>query len=109
MLTFFAKEYHAHHSCGVKRCDDSSQNGYDENFGARPLGRVIQDYIKKPLADELLFGKLMKGGVVHVSLKDHELTFDIRPEDPKKKHTKAKRKGSGTGDNDSRKNRELVD
>ncbi len=85
------------------------ENGYDENFGARPLGRVIQEYIKKPLADELLFGKLVKGGVVHVSLKDNELTFDIRPEDPKKKHLKAKRKGSRKGNNDSRKNRELVD
>ena len=85
------------------------ENGYDENFGARPLGRVIQEYIKKPLADELLFGKLMKGGVVHVSLQDNELAFDIRPEDPKKKHIKAKRKRSGKGDSGSRKNRELVD
>ena len=85
------------------------ENGYDENFGARPLGRVIQEYIKKPLADELLFGKLMKGGVVHVSLKDNELTFDIRPEDPKKKQIKAKRKGSGKGKCDNRKNRDLVD
>ena len=94
--------------------DSASRNwlverGYDENFGARPLGRVIQDYIKKPLADELLFGKLMKGGVVHVSLKDGELAFDIRPEDPKKKLTKSKRKGSGKDNGESKKTPELVD
>ena len=42
--------------------------GYDDLYGARPLGRVIQQYIKQPLAEELLFGKLTKGGVVHVSI-----------------------------------------
>ncbi|KNG92606.1 ATP-dependent Clp protease ATP-binding subunit ClpA [Pseudaestuariivita atlantica] len=49
--------------------------GYDEKMGARPLGRVIQEYIKKPLAEELLFGKLAKGGVVKVSVKDGELVL----------------------------------
>ncbi|MFL6690039.1 MAG: ATP-dependent Clp protease ATP-binding subunit ClpA [Alphaproteobacteria bacterium] len=44
------------------------QKGYDEAFGARPLARVIQDHIKKPLADEILFGKLKKGGTVRVLL-----------------------------------------
>ncbi|SEQ00638.1 ATP-dependent Clp protease ATP-binding subunit ClpA [Faunimonas pinastri] len=44
--------------------------GYDERMGARPLGRVIQDVIKKPLAEELLFGKLQKGGIVKVSVED---------------------------------------
>ena len=43
-----------------------AKHGYDEKFGARPLGRTIQEYIKKPLADELLFGKLEKGGTVRV-------------------------------------------
>jgi len=42
--------------------------GYDEKMGARPLARVIQEHIKKPLADEVLFGKLKKGGTVKVSL-----------------------------------------
>jgi ATP-dependent Clp protease ATP-binding subunit ClpA len=42
--------------------------GYDKLFGARPLGRVIQENVKKPLAEELLFGKLTKGGVVKVSV-----------------------------------------
>ncbi|NKB22299.1 MAG: ATP-dependent Clp protease ATP-binding subunit ClpA [Alphaproteobacteria bacterium] len=73
------------------------EKGYDEHFGARPLGRLIQESIKTPLADELLFGKLAKGGVVNVSVKDKELTFDIRPEDPKKKPTKLKAKAKGKG------------
>ncbi|TKZ18042.1 ATP-dependent Clp protease ATP-binding subunit ClpA [Shimia litoralis] len=49
--------------------------GYDEKMGARPLGRVIQEHIKKPLAEELLFGKLAKGGVVKVSTKDGKLVL----------------------------------
>jgi ATP-dependent Clp protease ATP-binding subunit ClpA len=44
------------------------QKGYDDAFGARPLARVIQDHIKKPLADEILFGKLKNGGTVRVLL-----------------------------------------
>ena len=43
-----------------------AETGYDEKFGARPLARVIQEHIKKPLADELLFGKLLHGGTVRV-------------------------------------------
>jgi ATP-dependent Clp protease ATP-binding subunit ClpA len=45
-----------------------AEKGYDEKMGARPLARVIQDVIKKPLANEILFGKLKKGGVVNVSV-----------------------------------------
>ena len=44
------------------------EKGYDDAFGARPLARIIQDYIKKPLADEILFGKLKNGGTVRVLL-----------------------------------------
>ncbi|RYH05424.1 MAG: AAA family ATPase, partial [Alphaproteobacteria bacterium] len=47
-----------------------AKNGFDELYGARPLARVIQEHIKKPLADEILFGKLVKGGHVKVVLKD---------------------------------------
>ncbi len=47
--------------------------GYDAKMGARPLGRVIQEHIKKPLAEELLFGKLVKGGLVKVGVKNGEL------------------------------------
>ncbi len=51
------------------------EKGYDMNFGARPLGRVIQEHIKKPLAEELLFGKLAKGGLVMVDVKDGKPVF----------------------------------
>ena len=55
--------------------------GYDEKMGARPLARVIQEKIKKPLADELLFGKLSKGGVVKVDLIKNKISLDIiKPE-----------------------------
>ena len=50
-----------------------ANKGYDEKMGARPLGRVIQEHIKKPLAEELLFGKLVKGGIVKVGVKKGEL------------------------------------
>ncbi|PPB79894.1 ATP-dependent Clp protease ATP-binding subunit ClpA [Albidovulum inexpectatum] len=54
-----------------------AERGYDDKMGARPLGRVIQEHIKKPLAEELLFGRLTKGGVVHVRVRDGELVLDI--------------------------------
>jgi ATP-dependent Clp protease ATP-binding subunit ClpA len=54
-----------------------AERGYDPLYGARPLARVIQENIKKPLAEELLFGKLVKGGAVKVNLVDGALTFDI--------------------------------
>ena len=53
------------------------EKGYDEKMGARPLARVIQEEIKKPLADELLFGKLAKGGIVKVDLKNNAITLEI--------------------------------
>ena len=53
-----------------------ADKGYDAKMGARPLGRVIQEHIKKPLAEELLFGSLMKGGLVKVGVKDGKL--DLR-------------------------------
>jgi ATP-dependent Clp protease ATP-binding subunit ClpA len=54
-----------------------AEKGYDKAFGARPLARVIQENIKRPLADELLFGKLAKGGTVKVTVKDGKLDFDL--------------------------------
>jgi len=53
-----------------------AKKGYDKLFGARPLSRVIQEHIKKPLAEELLFGKLAKGGVVVVKVADGKVAFD---------------------------------
>jgi ATP-dependent Clp protease ATP-binding subunit ClpA len=60
--------------------------GYDPAMGARPLGRLIQEHIKKPLADELLFGKLKKGGLVRVDTDPDDgekLTFFFEPALPK--------------------------
>ena len=58
--------------------------GYDDKMGARPLGRVIQEHIKKPLAEELLFGKLMKGGVVRVVVKDDAIELIVdEPDRPR--------------------------
>ena len=54
-----------------------AERGYDRLYGARPLARVIQEHIKKPLAEELLFGKLVHGGAVKVTLKDGKLAFDF--------------------------------
>ena len=52
-------------------------NGYDPQMGARPMGRLIQDKIKRPLAEEILFGELAEhGGVVHIDLKGDELAFE---------------------------------
>ena len=61
-----------------------AEKGYDDKMGARPLGRVIQEHIKKPLAEELLFGKLAKGGLVRVGVKDGEIDLQVEePEKPK--------------------------
>jgi ATP-dependent Clp protease ATP-binding subunit ClpA len=57
-----------------------AKNGFDELYGARPLGRVIQEHIKKPLADEILFGRLVRGGHVKVVLRDGKIGFDIEGE-----------------------------
>ncbi|MCC5985597.1 MAG: ATP-dependent Clp protease ATP-binding subunit ClpA [Rhodobacteraceae bacterium] len=53
------------------------EKGYDDKMGARPLGRVIQENIKKPLAEELLFGKLIKGGIVKVGVKDDKIDLQF--------------------------------
>jgi ATP-dependent Clp protease ATP-binding subunit ClpA len=70
-----------------------AERGYDDKFGARPLARVIQEHIKKPLAEEILFGSLKDGGIVRVLVEEKEgekmLGFEylkadtpIRPRDP---------------------------
>ena len=61
-----------------------TERGYDKLYGARPMGRLIQEKIKQPLAEELLFGKLVNGGEVSVRLKDNALAFEIVPAAPKK-------------------------
>ena len=66
-----------------------ADKGYDEKYGARPLARTIQEHIKKPLAEELLFGKLEHGGAVKVIVEkdglDTKLGFEFFPSDPKRK------------------------
>ena len=54
-----------------------AENGYDKNMGARPMARLIQEQIKKPLAEELLFGKLSSGGHVKVTIEKGKLKFLI--------------------------------
>jgi len=64
-----------------------AKRGFDEEMGARPLGRVIQEHVKKPIADEILFGRLKEGGVVKVMLdKDdaEKLAFEFIPDESKK-------------------------
>ena len=70
-----------------------AKKGYDKHFGARPLKRVISEEIKKPLASELLFGRLVEGGEVKVGFKNKELTIDIEPGKvaPKPKRKKKKK------------------
>ena len=64
-----------------------AKRGFDEEMGARPLGRVIQEYVKKPIADEILFGRLKNGGVVKVMLDpadSEKLAFEFIPDATKK-------------------------
>ena len=69
-----------------------AEKGHDEKFGARPLARVIQDHVKRPLAEELLFGKLAKGGAVRVKVAAGKLAFSY----PKSKPRKASRRVSAS-------------
>jgi ATP-dependent Clp protease ATP-binding subunit ClpA len=64
------------------------KKGYDRAFGARPLGRVIQEHVKRPMSEEVLFGKLENGGRVTVDVKDGDVVFEyeepVRPLKSKK-------------------------
>ena len=59
------------------------QHGFDPLMGARPMARLIQDKVKRPLADELLFGKLVDGGRVSLDARDGELVLDVQREPEK--------------------------
>ncbi len=95
-----------------------AEKGYDEQMGARPLARVIQEHIKKKLADEVLFGKLKRGGTVKVSVETHDdgstgLVLEAIPDkpparpksksssQPKKASTKAKASSSRKADDNA--------
>ena len=78
-----------------------AKQGYDKLYGARPMARVIQEKVKKPLAEELLFGKLSFGGEVHVSLKEDAaketaLSFELTPAAPKLVKRKLRKPKAGT-------------
>ena len=88
------------------------KKGYDRQYGARPLARVIQEHIKKPLAEELLFGKLVNGGSVTVKLVDGALGFDIVPTPPRGGKARKPKGGAGPedqGPEDDRKVNEYVE
>jgi len=61
-----------------------AEHGFDAKMGARPMARIISDYIKKPLADEILFGKLSRGGKVRVKLDEKgDITFEFESKENK--------------------------
>jgi len=66
-----------------------TDRGYDKLYGARPMARLVQEKIKQPLAEELLFGKLVNGGEVKVRIKDNAPAFEIMPAPPKAPKGKA--------------------
>jgi ATP-dependent Clp protease ATP-binding subunit ClpA len=77
-----------------------TDRGYDKLYGARPMARLVQEKIKQPLAEELLFGKLVNGGEVKVRIKDNAPSFEIMPAPPKPskgKVGKAKAKATAKG------------
>ena len=73
-----------------------TERGYDRLYGARPMGRLVQEKIKQPLAEELLFGKLIHGGEVKVRIKDNAPSFEIIPAPPKASKKKKKAAGKAT-------------
>ncbi len=69
-----------------------AKRGYDKMMGARPMARLIQEKVKQPLAEELLFGQLAHGGEVHVSVKDEKLSFELSAAAPKAARPKKPRR-----------------
>ncbi|WP_423141319.1 ATP-dependent Clp protease ATP-binding subunit ClpA [Parablastomonas sp. CN1-191] len=72
------------------------ERGYDKLYGARPMARLIQEKVKQPLAEELLFGKLRHGGEVHVSVKEGALAFELTPAPPKLDKKRKAKSASGS-------------
>ncbi|MCC4615840.1 ATP-dependent Clp protease ATP-binding subunit ClpA [Xanthomonas campestris pv. asclepiadis] len=79
-LEMLLQEKHVSLSATPTARDWLAQHGFDPLMGARPMSRVIQEKIKRPLADELLFGKLVEGGRVNIDVKDGELVVGAHPE-----------------------------
>ena len=74
-----------------------TERGYDKLYGARPMGRLIQEKIKQPLAEELLFGKLVHGGEVAVHIRDDQPAFEVTPAPPKATKPKSSKKKGAQG------------
>ncbi|KAF1017167.1 MAG: ATP-dependent Clp protease ATP-binding subunit ClpA [Stenotrophomonas maltophilia] len=79
-LEMLLQDKHVSLSATPTARDWLAQHGFDPLMGARPMARVIQDKVKRPLADELLFGKLINGGKVTIDVRDNELVIDTQPE-----------------------------
>ncbi|KRG76493.1 Clp protease ClpX [Stenotrophomonas chelatiphaga] len=79
-LEMLLQEKHVSLSATPTARDWLAQHGFDPLMGARPMARVIQDKVKRPLADELLFGKLVNGGRVSIDVRDNELVVETFPE-----------------------------
>ena len=79
-LEMLLQEKHVSLSATPAARDWLAQHGFDPLMGARPMARLIQDKVKRPLADELLFGKLVDGGRVGIDVRDDELVVDAQPE-----------------------------
>ena len=96
-------------SIEISECARSwiGRKGYDRNFGARPLARVIQEHVKKPLAEELLFGKLTDGGLVGIDLQNGELSFNFRT--PKKAETSIVTAKNKATKNKAKKSKQLAE
>ena len=72
-------EKHVHLEVSEAARDWFAKRGYDKKFGARPMARLVQNTLKAPLAEEILFGKLENGGTAHVDVKDDEIVIDAQP------------------------------
>ena len=79
-LEMLLQEKHVSLSSTPAARDWLAKHGFDPLMGARPMARLIQDKIKRPLADELLFGKLVGGGRVNIDVKDDDLVVDAQSE-----------------------------
>ncbi len=82
-LEMLLQEKHVSLSATPAARDWLAQHGFDPLMGARPMSRLIQDKVKRPLADELLFGKLLKGGRVSIDVAGDELVVEAFPEPEK--------------------------
>ncbi len=82
-LEMLLQEKHVSLSATPAARDWLAQHGFDPLMGARPMARLIQDKVKRPLADELLFGKLVNGGRVSIDVRDGELVVETQAEPEK--------------------------